>query len=153
MSFCTNNKFYQVTQKSDLTRSVIEVQLRGRLRCFKRSPVAQRLRYIMSIFRNFFKNVKSPELRISRKMASLKSWKSRQKQGIDLQPFQIFKTMRSVFYFRLEIGKSFENFQSKFIVPRCLSICYQFAIPILFPLLLSIKELPVVLIILIYFSR
>ena len=74
----------------------------------------------MSIFRNFFKHGKFPELRISKKMASLKSWNSRQKQGIDLQPFQIFKTMRNVLYFRLGKGNSFENFQSKFIVPRYL---------------------------------
>ena len=53
-------------------------------------------------------------------MASLKSSKSRQKQGIDLQPFQIFKTTSSVFYFKLGIGKLVESFQSKFIVPRYL---------------------------------
>ena len=74
----------------------------------------------MSMFCNFFKHGKFPELKISKKMASWKSWKSRQKQGIDLQPFQIFKTMRNVLYFRLGTGNSFENFQSKFIVPRCL---------------------------------
>ena len=44
--------------------------------------------------------------------------KSRQKQGINLQPFQIFKTTRSVFYFRLGVRNSGKSFQSKFIVPR-----------------------------------
>ena len=34
------------------------------------------------------------------------------------QPFQIFKTTKRVFYFRLGIGKSVKSFQSKFIVPR-----------------------------------
>ena len=84
------------------------------------ADVAERLCYIMSIFRHFFKHGKFPELMISKKIESLKSWKSRQKEGIDLEPFQIFKTMRKVFYFRLGIGNSFENFQSKFIVPRYL---------------------------------
>ena len=53
-------------------------------------------------------------------MASLKSWKSHQKQGIYLQPFQVFKTMRNALYFRLGIGNSYESFQSKIIVPRYL---------------------------------
>ena len=39
------------------------------------------------------------ESRISREKADLKSSKSRRKQGIDLQPFQIFETMGSKFYF------------------------------------------------------
>ena len=42
------------------------------------------------------------------------------KQGFNLQPFQIFKTMWSVFYFRLGIGNSVEGFQNEFIVPRYL---------------------------------
>ena len=46
--------------------------------------------------------------------------KKSSKQGINLQPFQIFKTMRNVFYFRLGIGNSAESFQSKLIVPRYL---------------------------------
>ena len=84
--------------------------------------MAKRLPYTMSIFCNFFRHGKFRKLRILRKRASLKSSKSLQKQGIDLQPFQIFKTMRSVFYFKLGIGNSVRSFQRKFKVPRYLKI-------------------------------
>ena len=61
-----------------------------------------------------------PELRISGQRACWKFSKSRQKQGIDLQPSRVFKTIRSVFYFKLGIGHSVESFQTKFLVPRYL---------------------------------
>ena len=48
--------------------------------------------------------------------------KSRQKQGIDLRPLQIFQTMCRMFYFRLGIGNSVKRFQRKVIVPRYLRI-------------------------------
>ena len=76
----------------------------------------------MSIFCNFFLLGKYCKLRILRKRAYQKSSKSRQKQGIDLQPLQIFKTTWSMFYFRLGIGNSFKSFQRKFIVPMYLRI-------------------------------
>ena len=44
-----------------------------------------------------------PEFRISRKKKCLESSKSHLIQ-IDVQPFQIFKTMRSMFYVRQEAG-------------------------------------------------
>ena len=47
-------------------------------------------------------------------------FKKSSKKGINLQPFQIFKTMWSVFYFRLGIGNSVESLQNEFIVPRYL---------------------------------
>ena len=52
----------------------------------------------MSIFRNIFEQGKYPVLRISNKMASLKSWNSRQKQMIDFKPFYIMNAMGSVLY-------------------------------------------------------
>ena len=42
--------------------------------------------------------------------------KNSSKQEMDLQPFQIFRTMRSVFHFTLGIGKSFESVHRNFIV-------------------------------------
>ena len=107
-------------KKSDPAESVIEKRVRGRLKCFKRCSVAKKLPYIRIIFCNFFRHSKFSKLKILRKMACLKSSKSRQKQGNDLQPFQIFKTMWSVFNFRLGIGNSVESFQNEFIVPRYL---------------------------------
>ena len=53
---------------------------------------------------------------ILRKRACLKSSKSHQYRGIDSQPSQIFKTMRSMFYFNLGICNSVESFQRNFIV-------------------------------------
>ena len=41
--------------------------------------------------------------------------KKSSKQEIDLQPFPIFETMRSVFYFWLGISSSLKSFQRKFI--------------------------------------
>ena len=90
-------------EKSDPTQSVIEKRLIGRLKSFKRCSVAKRLACVMSIFCNFFRHGKFPELRILRKRACLESSKSGRKQGIDLQSFQIFKTMRGVFHFSLKI--------------------------------------------------
>ena len=86
------------------------------MKCFKHCSVAKRLPCILSTFFNFW-HVNFPELRISRKEAYLKASKSHQKQGIDLQPFQVFKRMKSAFYFGLGIGNSVERFHSKFIVP------------------------------------
>ena len=82
----------------------------------------KRLPYIMNIFCNFLRYGKFHELGIVRKQTSLKSSKCRQKQEIDLHLFKIFKTTRNVLYFRLGIGKSVENIQSKFIVSRYLRI-------------------------------
>ena len=76
----------------------------------------------MNIFCNIFRLGEYCKLRILRKRACQKSSKIRQKQGIDFQPLQIFKTMWSVFYFRLGIGNSVKSFQKKFIVPRYLRI-------------------------------
>ena len=50
----------------------------------------------------------------------LESVKKLSKVGIDLQPFQTFKTIRSAFYFQMGIGNSNKSFQSKFIVRRYL---------------------------------
>ena len=52
----------------------------------------------MSIFCNIFRLGKFSKLRILRKGACQKSSESRQKQGIDLQPFHIVKTMWSVLF-------------------------------------------------------
>ena len=41
---------YRVIQKSDPTQSVIEIYVRTLLKCIRRSSVAKRLLYIMSIF-------------------------------------------------------------------------------------------------------
>ena len=43
---------------------------------------------------------------IMEEMGMPENLKSRQKQEIDLQPFQIFKTAKTVFYFKLGIGNS-----------------------------------------------
>ena len=67
--------------------------------------------FTMSIVCNFLRHGKFCKLRILSKMANIRSPRSRQKGGIDLQPFQIFKTMMSVFYFRLGIGNSIRTFQ------------------------------------------
>ena len=76
-------------EKSDPRKSVIERKLRGRLENFQHCSVPIRQAYIMSIFRNFFRHSRFPELRISWKGACLISSKSREKQGIDVKPFQI----------------------------------------------------------------
>ena len=52
----------------------------------------------------------------------LKILKKSSKQEIELQPCQIFKTIRSMYYFKLGMGNSAESFQSKFIVCRYLNI-------------------------------
>ena len=92
---------YRVIQKKRSGRicyRIIEKQVRGR--CFKRCSVAKILLYIRIILCNFFRHSKFSKSRILRKMACLKSSKSLQKQGLNLQLFQIFKTMRSVFLFQ-----------------------------------------------------
>ena len=71
----------------------------------------------MSIFRNFLKPSKFPELGISTNMASIKSWKSCQKQGIDFKPLHIMKAMRGVLSFKLGIGISVESFYRTLLVP------------------------------------
>ena len=67
----------------------------------------------MSIFAILLCTVNFALLRILTKIKCLKSSKNRQKQGLDLQPFQIFKTTRSVFYFRQGIARGGGFFHSK----------------------------------------
>ena len=79
-------------------------------------PQKTSLRY--EDFLQFLLHGKFPELRTLWKKACLIFSKSNQEQEINLQPFQIFKTTRSVFHFTLEIGNSFENAHRKIIVAR-----------------------------------
>ena len=109
---------YRLTQKSDPTQSVVEKLVKDRLKCFKLCYVTKRLPNIMSVCCNFFRHSIFPKLRILQQRACKKSHKRCQKRRIDLQPLQIFKTTRSVLYFKLGIGSSFERFQSNFIVLR-----------------------------------
>ena len=53
-------------------------------------------------------------------MGLLDVLKKLSKQEIDLHPFQIFKTTRSVFHSTLAIGNSFESIHRKIIVARYL---------------------------------
>ena len=97
-------------------QSFIVKKVRGRWKCFKRCSVTKRLPNIMTILRLFRHSI-FPK---SRQRACKKSSISRQKQGTDLQPFQIFKTTRSAFFFKLGISISVESFKSNFIVRRYL---------------------------------
>ena len=67
----------------------------------------------MGVFFTVFQHGGFLEVRILRIGVCLKSLKSRQKQGIDLQLFEIFRAMRRAFHFSQGIGNSVESLQRK----------------------------------------
>ena len=82
---------------SDPKQSVTAKSIRHLLKLFKRCSVAKRLPYNMSIFCNNFGIVNFPK-------GMLEIIKKSSKTGTDLEPFQIFKALKSMCYFRLGIG-------------------------------------------------